>query len=170
VKAIRDHLTDFAAIIGLIIVSAAVGGYILANQRLRFPFIEDKPTVLKAEFSTAQAVTPGQGQTVRISGVKIGDIGKVQLKEGRAGRRAAHRQGVRGRHPRGRHRAAAPEDRAEGHVHRGRARRRARRPRELDDARSPTRCPTSTPTRSSPRWTPTRATTCGCWSTARPTA
>jgi phospholipid/cholesterol/gamma-HCH transport system substrate-binding protein len=83
-KAIRDHLTDFAAIIGLIVVAAAVGGYILANQRLRFPFIEEKPMVLKAEFSTAQAVTPGQGQTVRVSGVKVGDIGEVELDDGRA--------------------------------------------------------------------------------------
>jgi len=83
-KAIRDHLTDFAALIGLFVVAVGVGGYILANQRLRFPIVEDKPKILKAEFSTAQAVTPGQGQTVRVSGIKVGDIGKVSLKEGRA--------------------------------------------------------------------------------------
>ena len=83
-KAIRDHWRDFVAIIGLTVVAAGVGGYILANQRLRFPFIEEKQMVLKAEFSTAQAVTPGQGQTVRVSGVKVGDIGAVELKEGRA--------------------------------------------------------------------------------------
>jgi phospholipid/cholesterol/gamma-HCH transport system substrate-binding protein len=34
--------------------------------------------------STAQAVTPGQGQTVRVSGMRVGDIGAVDLKEGRA--------------------------------------------------------------------------------------
>jgi phospholipid/cholesterol/gamma-HCH transport system substrate-binding protein len=83
-KAIRDHARDFAAIIVLAIIAVGVGGYILSNQRLRFPLIEEKPIVLKAEFSTAQAVTPGQGQTVRVSGVKIGDVGKVELKEGRA--------------------------------------------------------------------------------------
>jgi phospholipid/cholesterol/gamma-HCH transport system substrate-binding protein len=82
--AIRKHVKDFAAIIVLIVIAAVVGGYILANQRLRFPLIEDKPKMLKAEFSTAQAVTPGQGQTVRVSGVEIGKIGKVSLKEGRA--------------------------------------------------------------------------------------
>ena len=38
--------------------------------------------MLKAAFSTAQAVTPGQGQTVRVSGVRIGDIAKVDLKDG----------------------------------------------------------------------------------------
>lgn len=83
-KAIRDHARDFAAIIGLVVIAAAVGGYILANQRLRFPFIEDKPKVLQAEFSTAQAVTPGQGQTVRVSGVRVGTVGPVKLREGRA--------------------------------------------------------------------------------------
>jgi phospholipid/cholesterol/gamma-HCH transport system substrate-binding protein len=83
-RAIRTHARDFAAIIALSIVSIAVGAYILSNQRLRFPFIEEQPTRIKAEFSTAQAITPGQGQTVRVSGVKIGDIGKVELREGRA--------------------------------------------------------------------------------------
>src|SRR3954452_24442282 len=54
----------------------------LAHQRLRFPLIQDKPMTLKADFSTAQAVIPGQGQTVRVAGGKIGDIGKGDL-EGR---------------------------------------------------------------------------------------
>src|SRR5581483_963260 len=39
---------------------------------------------MNAEFSTAQAVTPGQGQTVRVSGVQIGEVGKVSLKNGMA--------------------------------------------------------------------------------------
>ena len=42
-------------------------GYILAHQRLRFPW-ESTPFKLRAELSTAQAVTPGQGQTVRVAG------------------------------------------------------------------------------------------------------
>jgi phospholipid/cholesterol/gamma-HCH transport system substrate-binding protein len=82
-KAIRDHASDFVALIALIVVGVGVGGYILANQRLRFPVIEDAPKIVKAEFSTAQAVTPGQGQTVRVSGIRIGDIGGVDLKDGR---------------------------------------------------------------------------------------
>jgi phospholipid/cholesterol/gamma-HCH transport system substrate-binding protein len=84
IRAIGKHAKDFAAIIVLILIAAVVGGYVLSNQRLRFPLIEDKPTVLKAEFSTAQAVTPGQGQTVRVSGVEIGKVGAVKLDEGRA--------------------------------------------------------------------------------------
>ncbi|MDX6644060.1 MAG: phospholipid/cholesterol/gamma-HCH transport system substrate-binding protein [Solirubrobacteraceae bacterium] len=82
--AIRKRLGDFAAILALVVIAAAVGGYILANERLRFPFIQEAPFKLKAELQTAQAVTPGQGQTVRVAGVKIGDLAKVDLKNGRA--------------------------------------------------------------------------------------
>ena len=82
--AIRKRAGDFAAIVVLVIIATAVGGYILANQRLRFPFLEEKPFQLNAAFSTAQAVTPGQGQTVRVAGVRIGDISKVRLRNGQA--------------------------------------------------------------------------------------
>ena len=82
--AIRKHLKDFLAVIGLILVAVGVSAYILGKQRLRFPIIQDKPYVLKAEFQTAQAVIAGQGQTVRVAGVQIGDIGDVELVDGRA--------------------------------------------------------------------------------------
>jgi phospholipid/cholesterol/gamma-HCH transport system substrate-binding protein len=82
--AIRKRAGDFVAILILFAIAVGVGGYILSNQRLRFPIVEEKPFQLKAEFSTAQAVTPGQGQTVRVAGVRIGDIGEVKLREGRA--------------------------------------------------------------------------------------
>jgi phospholipid/cholesterol/gamma-HCH transport system substrate-binding protein len=84
VIAIRKHFKDFVAVLGLIVIAAGVSAYILSNQRLRFPFIEDKPYVLNAEFQTAQAVIAGQGQTVRVAGVRIGDIGAVKLVDGRA--------------------------------------------------------------------------------------
>jgi phospholipid/cholesterol/gamma-HCH transport system substrate-binding protein len=80
--AIRKHLTDFAAVIGLVIIAAGVALYVLHNERLRFPVIQKAPFKLKAEFSTAQAVIPGQGQTIRVSGVRIGDIAKTELKDG----------------------------------------------------------------------------------------
>ena len=82
--AIRKHMRDFVAIVALIAIAAGVSGYVLLHQRLRFPFIQPKPFELNAEFSTAQAVIAGQGQTVRVSGVRIGDIGDVQLKDGHA--------------------------------------------------------------------------------------
>ena len=82
--AIKKNLGNFAAIIGLVLIAAGVSAYILHNQRMRFPFVQAKPYQLKAEFSTAQAVVAGQGQTVRVSGVRIGDIGGVDLKNGHA--------------------------------------------------------------------------------------
>jgi phospholipid/cholesterol/gamma-HCH transport system substrate-binding protein len=71
------------ALFALIAVAAAVSAYVLDQQRLRFPW-DEAPLRLAAEFSTAQAVTAGQGQTVRVAGVRIGDIGDVELNDGRA--------------------------------------------------------------------------------------
>ena len=83
-RAIKNHLRDFVAIIVLLVLSLGVAGYILNHQRLRFPFIQSAPYTLRADFSTGQALTPGQGQQVTISGVKVGLVGNVALKNGRA--------------------------------------------------------------------------------------
>jgi len=84
-RAIFKHRQDFLAIVALMAIGLSVAYYILQHQRLRIPILEDKPFILRAEYQTAQAVTPGQGQTVRVSGVRIGDIGKVELQRtGRA--------------------------------------------------------------------------------------
>jgi phospholipid/cholesterol/gamma-HCH transport system substrate-binding protein len=82
-RAIAKHARHVAAVAGLALIAAVVAGYILSHQRLRFPW-EGRPFELQAAFSTAQAVTPGQGQTVRVSGVRVGDISGVKLKDGRA--------------------------------------------------------------------------------------
>ena len=81
--AIKKHWGDVAAILALLVLAIVVAGYILGKERFRFPF-ESTPFQVNAEFSTAQAVMPGQGQSVRVSGVQIGDIGGVSLKDGRA--------------------------------------------------------------------------------------
>ena len=83
-KAIKDHAKDFAAIIGLLVIAVGVSAYILREQRFQFPIIDEKPFVLQAELENAQAVTPGQGQTVEVAGVKVGRMGAVSLKNGRA--------------------------------------------------------------------------------------
>ncbi len=86
--AIQKNLREFIAVIVMVILALIVGGYILSNQRFYLPawvpvlgtdFFE-----LKAEFSTAQSVTPGQGQTVNIAGVAVGEIKAVDLVDGRA--------------------------------------------------------------------------------------
>jgi phospholipid/cholesterol/gamma-HCH transport system substrate-binding protein len=84
VTAIRKRLKEFTAILVLAAIAVGVAAYILPHERFRFPLIQSEPVHFNAAFSTAQAVTPGQGQTVRVSGVRIGDIGKVSLKDGRA--------------------------------------------------------------------------------------
>jgi phospholipid/cholesterol/gamma-HCH transport system substrate-binding protein len=83
ITVIRKHAKEALAVLGLIAVAAGVTLYILDEQRMRFPW-EEPPLRMKAEFATAQAVTPGQGQTVRVSGVRIGDIGEVELENGKA--------------------------------------------------------------------------------------
>jgi phospholipid/cholesterol/gamma-HCH transport system substrate-binding protein len=83
VTAIRKHLRDFIAVAALVVVALAVTFYIVQEQRLRIPVLEEKPFELKAEFETAQAVVPGQGQTIRVAGVRIGDVSDVELVDGR---------------------------------------------------------------------------------------
>jgi len=83
-RIIRQNLGPFSAILVLIAIAFIVGGYILDNQRFRFPLAEETPMRINVELETAQAVTPGQGQTVQVAGVEIGDIASVKLKDGRA--------------------------------------------------------------------------------------
>jgi phospholipid/cholesterol/gamma-HCH transport system substrate-binding protein len=83
-RAIRAHLRDFLAVLGLLVIGIGVGAYILTQQRLRFPFVEDSPSHVWVELQNAAGVTPGQGQTVRVAGMRVGDVGKVELHEGRA--------------------------------------------------------------------------------------
>jgi phospholipid/cholesterol/gamma-HCH transport system substrate-binding protein len=85
-RAIRKHLRDFIAILFLVIVAAGTAGYILSNQRFYLPAwvpgLGSEFYTVEAEFETGQAVVPGQGQTVNIAGVKVGDIGNVELDDG----------------------------------------------------------------------------------------
>ena len=87
-RAIREHLRDFVAIIVLAVLALAVGGVILVQQRLSFPDwvpgVGQERFELRAQFSTAQAVTAGQGQTVNVAGVKVGDVSSVDLEDGDA--------------------------------------------------------------------------------------
>jgi phospholipid/cholesterol/gamma-HCH transport system substrate-binding protein len=79
---IRDYGITMIAIAGLMIIAAAVGGYILVHQRVTLPG-EDRYAI-DVELPTAQAFTPGQGQQVSVAGVDVGRIDKVTLRNGRA--------------------------------------------------------------------------------------
>ena len=86
--AIRKHIRDFAAIIGLVLIAVLVSSVILSNQRLTLPgwvpVIGKDFYEIEAEMQTAQSVTPGQGQTVNVAGVEVGEIKSVKLEDGRA--------------------------------------------------------------------------------------
>jgi phospholipid/cholesterol/gamma-HCH transport system substrate-binding protein len=82
--AIRKHLRDFLAVVGVVVIGVAIGAYILSQQRLRFPLIEESPKRIAVELQNAQAVQPGQGQTVRVAGVEVGKIGDVEVEDGLA--------------------------------------------------------------------------------------
>jgi phospholipid/cholesterol/gamma-HCH transport system substrate-binding protein len=80
--AIKKHLVDFLAIAGLAVVGVSIAVYILSQQDLRFPFVEASPKHISIELANAQAVQPGQGQTVRVAGVEVGRIADVKVEEG----------------------------------------------------------------------------------------
>jgi phospholipid/cholesterol/gamma-HCH transport system substrate-binding protein len=88
IRQIKKQAPVFVAILFMLVLAVGIGGYILSNQRFYLPawvpvlgtdFYE-----VGAEFQTGQAVVPGQGQTVNIAGVKVGEVGDVQLEDGRA--------------------------------------------------------------------------------------
>ena len=87
-RAIKNHLRDFIAILLLFVVAFGVASYVLSQQRFNLPAwvpgLGKDFYVLHAEFRTAKAVTPGQGQTVTIAGINVGEISKVELVDGRA--------------------------------------------------------------------------------------
>jgi phospholipid/cholesterol/gamma-HCH transport system substrate-binding protein len=87
-RALRAHLRDVVAIIALLAAALFATTVILINQRTSLPswvpLIGTDRFELEAEFSTAQAVTPGQGQSVDIAGIKVGEVTAVRLEDGHA--------------------------------------------------------------------------------------
>ncbi|SNR84136.1 phospholipid/cholesterol/gamma-HCH transport system substrate-binding protein [Haloechinothrix alba] len=63
----------------LFAIGSTVGGYFLANQRFNPPW-EDRYSVY-AMFEESPAVSPGNGQEVRIAGVDVGDIRSADVSD-----------------------------------------------------------------------------------------
>ncbi|MDO9353568.1 MAG: MlaD family protein [Solirubrobacteraceae bacterium] len=86
-RALQRYGFHFAAVVGVIIVGITCAGYILSNQRFYLPnwvpVLGSDFVDYTADFKTAKAVVPGQGQTVAISGVTVGEIGAVNIVNGR---------------------------------------------------------------------------------------
>ena len=87
-RAIKTHFRDFLAIIALAVVGILTLLVIFYNQKAAFPawfpVLGQDFYKLNAEFSSAQAVTPGQGQAVQIAGINVGKVGAVSLANGKA--------------------------------------------------------------------------------------
>ncbi len=85
---VMKHTRDVIALGIVALIAVLIGGYILSNQRFYLPnwvpIVGSDFVDYYADFSTAQAVTPGQGQTVIVAGVTVGEIGEVSLVDGRA--------------------------------------------------------------------------------------
>ena len=154
--AIRKHWVDFLAIAGLALLGVAVAVYILSQQDLRFPLVEESPKQHRDRALERAGRAAGPGPD-RARGRRRGRAGSpsVKVEDGIGRRRPRDRARVREPHPPRRDRAAASEDGAEGHVRRGRPGPRQAGSARAAGSRSPTRSRTSTRTRSTRRWTPT---------------
>ena len=79
--AIQKHLRDFLALFFMALIAVGVTGYILSQQRFHLP--KWVPVAgsdfykLNVEFQTAQAVVPGQGQTINIAGVNHANVDTI---------------------------------------------------------------------------------------------
>src|SRR5690349_13044326 len=84
----RGHRKDTIAIIVLAIAGIVMMLGIFTQQKASLPawlpLVGEEFDHVTAEFSTAQAVTPGQGQSVNIAGIQIGKVSSVDLEDGHA--------------------------------------------------------------------------------------
>ena len=86
VRAIKDHSRDFIAITLMVLLATVTLLVILANQKAALPSwipgLGQEFYSINAEFETAQAITPGQGQAAVISGINVGKVGAAELENG----------------------------------------------------------------------------------------
>jgi phospholipid/cholesterol/gamma-HCH transport system substrate-binding protein len=84
----RGHRKDTIAIVVLAIAGIAMMLGIFTQQKASLPswlpVVGEEFDHITAEFATAQAVTPGQGQSVDIAGIQVGKVTSVDLEDGHA--------------------------------------------------------------------------------------
>ncbi len=87
-RTLREHAKEVLALVALVAIGLTSLTVILANQRFTapgwVPLIGAEHFELKGEFTSSQAVTPGQGQSVEIAGVRVGELTEVHLVNGHA--------------------------------------------------------------------------------------
>src|SRR3982750_584515 len=84
----RGHRKDTIAIFVLAIAGIVMMLGIFTQQKASLPawlpLVGEEFEHISAEFTTAQAVTPGQGQAVDVAGIQIGKVTSVDLEDGHA--------------------------------------------------------------------------------------
>ncbi len=84
----RGRRKDTIAIVVLTIAGLAMMLGIFTQQKASLPswlpVVGEEFEHISAQFSTAQAVTPGQGQAVDVAGIQIGKVTSVDLENGHA--------------------------------------------------------------------------------------
>jgi phospholipid/cholesterol/gamma-HCH transport system substrate-binding protein len=84
----RGHRKDTIAIFVLAIAGIVMMLGIFTQQKASLPawlpLVGEEFEHISAEFATAQAVTPGQGQSVDVAGIQIGKVTSVDLEDGHA--------------------------------------------------------------------------------------
>src|SRR5919112_844639 len=87
-RQVRGRRKDTIAIVVLAIAGIVMMLGIFTQQKASLPawlpLVGEEFEHITAEFSTAQAVTPGQGQAVDIAGIQIGKVTSVDLENGHA--------------------------------------------------------------------------------------
>lgn len=87
-RMIRIQARAALLLVGLAAIGLAVGVYLVVQQRIHppswVPIVGEREFILHARVTAVDGVLPGQGQAVTVSGVKVGDIADVGLKDGLA--------------------------------------------------------------------------------------
>ncbi|HEX3609177.1 MAG TPA: MlaD family protein [Solirubrobacterales bacterium] len=84
----RGRSKDTVAIAVLIALGVVMTLWIFTQQKASLPswvpFVGEEFAHVTGDFTTAQAVTPGQGQAVDVAGIQIGKVTSVNLEDGHA--------------------------------------------------------------------------------------
>lgn len=84
----RGRSKDTIAIVVLAAIGVVMTLWIFTQQKASLPswvpVVGQEFAHVTGEFTTAQAVTPGQGQAVDIAGVQVGKVSSVELEDGHA--------------------------------------------------------------------------------------